>query len=467
MKYTPRDYQKKAIDKTLAWLSSAHTGDAGLIIAPTGSGKAILIAEIVHKSKLKTIIYSPSIEILEQNAEKLDSYGIEYGIFSASAGSKEFKDITLATVGSVVKRIEDLAQFELSIIDEAHLVGAKDNIDGNASMYKQVISQSNTKVVGLTATAYRTSSNMLGTMCKILTRTRSRIFKDIIAVIQVQEMVERGYLCPLTFVEGCGYNIKELEINTTGANYKEKSVKEYNASVNIIGQTAKATIENINERGNCLTFVQFIEEAKQVTEELKSKGIKAEYVTGKTKKADRKKIVEEFKAGEIQAVVNVTAMGVGFDYPGLMSIVIARPIMSIALYCQIVGRGTRIMDGKKDCLIKDLCGTYAKYGNPLDYKYVMCHGDKWRIRLRNNKNYLTGVYLCDMFDFEENMYLKSKGLLRIPEPVEEMLTFGRYKYKPICQLDAWYLLYGVNTFSGKWRDLCKQEYDRRRLGGLY
>ena len=68
----------------------------------------------------------------------------------------------------------------------------------------------------------------------------------------------------------------------------------------------------------------------------------------------------------IQVLVNVDLFGEGFDCPDVEFIQLARPTLSLAKYLQQVGRGMRVFEGKKYCLILDNVGLYRLFGLPSD-----------------------------------------------------------------------------------------------------
>ena len=182
MKYQLRDYQKQASDAAFR----AFNGKAkrnGLLILPTGSGKSLIIADIASRLDGPLLVFQPSKEILEQNFAKLQSYGVfDCGVYSASAGSKDINRITFATIGSVMNHINDFSRFKNILIDECHLTNAK------GGQYKDFIEAQDRRVVGLTATPYRLGQGLNGmSMLKFLTRTRPRIFDDVLYYCQVYD----------------------------------------------------------------------------------------------------------------------------------------------------------------------------------------------------------------------------------------------------------------------------------------
>ena len=97
-------------------------------------------------------------------------------------------------------------------------------------------------------------------------------------------------------------------------------------------------------------------------------GIKALAISARTPADERNRAVERFKQGQIDVLVNVDMFGEGFDCPDVEFIQLARPTLSLAKYLQQVGRGMRVYEGKKYCLILDNVGLYRLFGLPSDYR---------------------------------------------------------------------------------------------------
>ena len=189
--YELRDYQKQAVDAAVRFFANPVKRN-GVIVLPTGAGKSLVIANIALRLNAPVLVFQPSKEILEQNYEKLCSYGVMgVGIFSASFGRKEVQRITFATIGSVKNHKDYFRRFQYVIIDECHFVNAE------AGMYKDFIDTIQCKVLGLTATPYRLySTRFYGSMLRFITRTNPRIFNDLLYHVQVKTLCDRGYLSP-------------------------------------------------------------------------------------------------------------------------------------------------------------------------------------------------------------------------------------------------------------------------------
>lgn len=386
-----RDYQQQASDKAVEFFKSKDKKNAVMVL-PTGSGKSLVIADIAFRLEEPILILQPSKEILEQNFKKLCSYGvIDCSIYSASFNRKEVSRITFATIGSIINKLEEFKHFKYCLIDECHLV----NPDGG--MYKKFISEVGCQVIGLTATPYRLSSTtdyLTGERCsmlKFITRTRPKIFSKVIYQVQIKTLLDMGFLANLDYYQmnPLGWSDKNLRLNSTGADYTDKSVINeykridfYSYLVSIVKRLLSP--KNGVKRKGILVFTRFIEEAQKLTELIPNCVI----VTGDTPKKERDLILTNFKAGLIDVVANVGVLTTGFDYPELDTIVIARPTMSLALYYQIVGRAIRPYEDKQGWIV-DLCGNIKRFGKVEDLELMDEGNGKWIVK--NKDKQLTNI----------------------------------------------------------------------------
>ena len=192
--YKLRDYQQQASDAAVSFFNNKKEKKNAIMVLPTGSGKSLVIADIANRLEGHTLVFQPSKEILQQNFAKMCSYGIlDISIYSASFNQKNISRITFATIGSVIRHTEQFHHFNNIIIDECHLVNAK------GGMYEEFIHATKCKVLGLTATPYRLSTSSWGSMLKFITRTKPRIFSKVIYQVQIQTLLNMGYLADLDY----------------------------------------------------------------------------------------------------------------------------------------------------------------------------------------------------------------------------------------------------------------------------
>lgn len=259
------------------------------------------------------------------------------------------------------------------------------------------------KVVGLTATPYRLSQTVdpktmnskyptYGSILKFLTRTRPRVFTDVLYYCQVGTLLSRGYLARLRYFDMNQIDLDNVRLNTTGADYDDRSLfKEFERvglhsyTLDIVRRLLKP--KNGIERNGILVFTKFVEDAERLAEDL---GPVCEVVSGSTPKKEREEILENFKAGNIKVVANVGVLTTGFDFPALDTIVLARPTMSLALYYQMVGRAIRPYENKEGWIV-DLCGSVTKFGKVENLEVKDTGNGKYIIH--SNGKQLTNILL--------------------------------------------------------------------------
>ncbi len=386
--YQLRDYQQKASDAAVAFFSGKSKKNA-IMVLPTGSGKSLVIADIAARLEGHTLVFQPSKEILEQNYRKLCSYGIlDCGVYSASFNSKQISRITFATIGSVKNHPELFTHFRNVIVDECHLVNPREG------MYREFFHAVQCKVLGLTATPYRLhSSRDFGSMLKFITRTRPCVFSEVIYHVQISTLLDMGYLAKLNYypMNPMGWNELNLKVNTTGADYTDRSVQREYERIDFYSYLVHIVRRLMNPKSGCkrkgiLVFTRFLKEAERLTSSIPGCAI----VSGETPKREREKILEAFKAGEIPVVANVGVLTTGFDYPELDTVVMARPTMSLAMWYQIVGRAIRPHPSKESGWVVDLCGNIKRFGQVSDLRLVDGGNGKWAVFSKGRQ--LTNVY---------------------------------------------------------------------------
>lgn len=368
-----RKYQEMAVESGEKSLRTSKNNE--VIVAPTASGKSLIISELCHRLDDATLILQPTKEILEQNYEKLRSYGIDdVGIYSASiankigrrrskeelqalteeeklleklGGKREIRKYTYATIGSIYEKPELFRHFKYILVDECHLVNPK-----GLGMYKSFFKAiGNPRILGLTATPYRLvqkyykdNGEMFYTsMLQVLNRIHPFFFKSFCFKINNKRLFDEKYLAPIDYIYPVkGIDISELKINTTGADFDEESMERYLNSPSNVANLVEAIVQEDERMKNNLIFCSSIKHAHNSAELLAKMGYDCEVITGKDSSERREKILSDFKSGKIKRLLNVGVLTTGFDMPQLYGVTLARPTMSLALYYQIVGRMIRL-----------------------------------------------------------------------------------------------------------------------------
>ncbi|UPR46405.1 DEAD/DEAH box helicase [Vibrio cyclitrophicus] len=356
--YTLRPYQADSVKSVIHYFRKHQT--PAVLVLPTGAGKSLVIAELARLAKGRVLVLAHVKELVEQNHEKYEGYGLKGSIFSAGLGRKETdQQVVFASVQSVVRNLDSFSnQFSLLVIDECHRVP-----DEKTSSYQKVITHlrennSGIKVLGLTATPYRLG---MGWLYQYHTRgqVRSeepRFFRDCIFELPIRYLLDEGFLTPARMIDApvLSYDFSQLKPASTGR-YKEAELDM------VIEQSKRATPQIVDQiihlaqdKLGIMVFAATVRHAQEILG-LLPEG-EASIVIGDTPTLERDQIINDFKERKIKFLVNVSVLTTGFDAPHVDLIAILRPTESISLYQQIVGRGLRLSPGKKECLVLDYAG---------------------------------------------------------------------------------------------------------------
>lgn len=365
MKFTLRPYQVECQNALHAYICNNTTNPC--VVLPTGAGKSISMASIIefwHRDApyVRGIVLAHRKELVAQNAAKLiEAYpeaGI--GIYSAGLGHRDTdSQIIFASIDSVYKKAGEFPPFDFVFVDEAHRIPP-----AGEGKYRTFIQEArrfnqNLRVVGFTATAFRMGC---GPICH-----KDHILNEVCYEAKITDLINDGFLSPLrSKVSVAQPNLDGVRRNS-GGDYIVKSLADATNKDELVAAAVKEAygIMWAEKRKAAIFFCVDVAHCHAVSEELAKWGIDAPCVTGKTKKNDRDRIIKRFKAREINAVCCVNVLTEGFDAPHIDCIVLLRPTLSAGLFSQMVGRGLRICEGKKDCLVLDFAGCIEEHG-PID-----------------------------------------------------------------------------------------------------
>jgi len=462
-----RKNQKEPIRRATEFFNEKDSMPS-LIVLPTAWGKSILTAFTAKEVKGNLLVLQPSKELLEQNFKKYislcgDDLIVHAGIYSASFGKKEVNKITYATIGSIRKlgKLFKRLGFTKMLIDEAHLYPR-----GMDSMLGDFLRDSEiTHVLGITATPVKLQQNtdMYGGRFSKLQMLTSQskegnFFKNILCVGQVQEMVELGFWSKLEY-KTTGFDRSILVYNSSKSEYTEESVRLSFQANDIHAKITKELNANV-ERRHILVFVPSVAEAIQFSKIYPNSAA----IYGDMDKDKRAQAIEEFRSGKTRVIFNVRVLSTGFDYTGIDCIIFGISTASIALYYQIVGRGTRIDAAKKDCLIIDLAGNVERFGRVEDI--VFEQEGLWRMYGTNGK-LLSGIPIHEIGTITRDNLREKQAEKKVSGKSGKVYTsgksgkvytsgksssvtvmpFGKYKGVEIKNIPGEYKRWALNKFE--------------------
>lgn len=399
-----RDYQQQAVNNTIQFFKKSHA--PAVIVLPTGAGKSLVIAELARIAKGRVLILAHVKELVEQNYEKYKSYDLSAGIFSASLGKKDWDQKAIfGSVQSVARAPNAFFNnFSLLVIDECHRVAEE-----GATQYQEVIKQLQERnpdlfILGLTATPYRLGLGWIYEYSQLgeIKTDKKRFFKQCVFELPLSYMIKNKFLTAPVKVDipvTC-YDFSELTNRDkafTAAEVEEVLKGQKRLTPFIIKNIIDIT-ERYNRQG-VMIFSSSVKHAEEIMTYLPEGDSKL--VLGDTDMADRNEIVQDFKNKKFKYLVNVSVLTTGFDAPHVDVIAILRPTESNSLYQQIVGRGLRLSNDKKDCYILD----YTGMGHDI---YSPEINDK-----RPAKDTVPVIVPCPVCDFENSFwgYTDSEGTL--------------------------------------------------------
>jgi DNA repair protein RadD len=356
-----RPYQQEALT-----VLDAYWDDGGgdpLVAMATATGKSLIIAKLLadiagRYPPFRALILVHVRELIEQNLTHVLKVwpGAPVGINSAGLGWRNWDaPIVLASIQSVFRQPQRLGRRDLIIVDEAHLVP-----HAGDGMYRTLIEtlrkiEPMMRVCGLTATPYRLDSGRLD-------QGEGRIFSDVVFEYGIAEGIRDGWLAPLSS-KATTASIDVRGIACRGGEFVAGDMEQ--AADLVVGGTCDEIVARGQDRRSWLLFCSGFAHAQHVRDALRERGTAAEMVTGETPAAERDQIIASFRRGDIRALANVNVLTTGFNMPEVDLIAMLRPTLSTGLYVQMVGRGTRKAQGKRDCLILDFAGNVYRHG-PVD-----------------------------------------------------------------------------------------------------
>jgi DNA repair protein RadD len=356
-----RPYQRAAIDGLYDYWATKK-GDNPLIVAPTGSGKSLIIAHLIKDAMsfpgTRVLMLTHVKELLEQNAaELLTLYSdADVGFYSASLKKKALhRAITFAGIQSIHKRAFDMVPPpDLVIVDECHLIPRSDSTRYNKFLSDLKLANPAVKIVGLTATPYRLDSGWLH-------KGEGAIFDGIAYDIPIAELMEKGFLAPVVSKAGAR-KIDLSDVGHRGGEFIESDLARAASDPELVRETVTEIVKYGADRRAWLIFSCGVDHANMLREEFEAHSIEAHVVTGADNMTDRADKIERFRRGDYKCLINVNVLTTGFNVPHVDLVALVRATESAGLYVQIVGRGTRIAPGKTDCLVLDYGDNVMRHG---------------------------------------------------------------------------------------------------------
>ena len=352
-----RPHQTAAVEA--AW-SALRAGHNPVLQLPTGTGKSLVAAELARRvvaaECARVWVVTHVQELVKQNANTYYGYTQHRpGVICAGLGLRELgAEATFGTVQSMVGplRAGELPPPHLIIVDEVHRVRHN---RGDGSLYAQMFEACPAaRRVGLSATPWRTDNGL------VYGAGEQFWFTERAFYYTVPDAVRDGWLAPLVGVE----TTHQLETDALEVNedYVLEQVAEAETEA-WLHAVAESLLTLAPHRQHLAVYCPTVNAAERTAAAIgQVTGWHAGTLTGGMSPDTREHVLREFKSGALRVLCSVDTITTGFDFPALDCIVVLRPTVSSNLWVQIQGRGTRLSPGKKNCLVLDYVGNYARLG---------------------------------------------------------------------------------------------------------
>lgn len=352
------------------------THQSVMVQMPTGTGKTVLISEVVKREERR--VKNPCVWIVVHRRELVEQIKktLKRRLGTSLDAEREKSNvIEVFSIQWLTRHYQELEERpSLIVIDEAHHAVAK--------TYEEVMNAyPNAKKLGVTATP-----------CRLTKRGFTDLFEVLLCSHSIPKFIKEGYLSDFDYISlnpnsEDQKKIDGLEKRAADGDYNIAEMQEVldcKPSIERLYQTIKDFASG--KKG--IVYAINIEHAEHIAEYYREQGLAAVAISSKTPKEERRRMIELFKEGSagdkpycaslslittvgedetpkgIQILVNVDLFGEGFDCPDVEFIQLARPTLSLAKYLQMVGRGLRVAKGKECCTLLDNVGLYRLFGLP-------------------------------------------------------------------------------------------------------
>lgn len=377
-----RPYQKECLR---AIVSTAKRECRRMLVAlPTGTGKTVIFSRLPQMmGGRRMLVVAHREELLDQSAARILEANPELSvdIEQAQRRASDKSQVVVASIQTLAvspKRLEALnpETFGAVVIDEAHHTPARSylamlarlklapaNINEDVDFAGNILKVKGKKLnrsawqsfkppkeapylIGFTATPHR--SDGIGLEC---------VYEQIAYQKTIAEMMRDGWLCKIL-----GRRVQSqsdiARVKISHGDYQEKDLSQAVNTLDRNDLIVKA-YQALAAGRQALVFCVDVQHTVDMADAFCNAGLQAMHVIGETSAEIRHNIIDAYKHGKINILCNCMVLTEGFDAPETSCIIMARPTRSSLLYTQMLGRGTRLANGKENLLVIDIADAGA------------------------------------------------------------------------------------------------------------
>ncbi len=324
---------------------------AVLFVLPTGGGKTVVFSTVAHGALHKgrrALIVVHRRELIRQASAKLTAAGVPHGVIAPGFETDTDARIQVASLQTIIGRLEKIGDFNLIILDEAH--------HARAESWKRLLdAQRNARLLGVTATPCRADGKGLGVVA-------AGPFEIMVLGPTTAALIADGFLAPTR----CYVPANRLDlsaIRTRAGDYVASDLEQAVVAAGITGDAVRDYAQRADHQP-AIAFCVSVDHAQKTAEAFRAAGYRAACVHGGLPVSDRDAAIAGLADGGIEILTACDLISEGLDVPAVAAVILLRPTKSLMLHRQQIGRGMRPAAGKMALIVNDHVGNTITHGLP-------------------------------------------------------------------------------------------------------
>lgn len=337
-----RDYQQLSIDQIREHYRQGTK--KVLLHLATGGGKTVVFSDVLRTTAYnghRAIMVVRGRKLVDQASQRLFREGVHHGVLmSGHWNYRPSAPIQICSIDTLIARNLYPAA-RLIVLDEAHYC--------TSPGYLKFIEQyPDSFILAVTATPY-------------VDKSLRHVAEAVVHPITMIKLIEQGFLVDARYFAPSEPDLQGVRVSSSTKDYMAEDLSQAMQKGSLVGDLVHHW-KTLGQNRATLCFAATVGHSKNIVEQFREAGIRAEHCDADTPEPEREKILKRAESGETKVISNVGIFCTGVDLPFIGCIVMARPTKSYNLYIQQAGRGTRPFHGKSDFIILDHAGNVHKHG---------------------------------------------------------------------------------------------------------
>ena len=410
-------FQEAAIQEISKKLNELEDSHNVLFQLPTGGGKTVIFSEITRRyiksTGKKVLILTHRIELCKQTSRMLTEFNVNNMIIDSKVKSvSDDNDFVafVAMVETLNNRLQEekitLNNVGLVIVDEAHY-----NSFRKLFKYFEEVN-----ILGVTATPLSSSIKL----------PMNENYQELVIGESISSLVNKGYLSRATTYS---YNVSldTLKVGING-DYTVKSSEQLYGNYMMQEKLVRA-YEEKSKGKKTLIFNNGIATSFGVYDTFKAAGYEIQHLDHHVGEQERREILQWFKNTPDAILTSVGILTTGFDEPTVETIILNRATRSLALYHQMIGRGSRVTKTKKTFSVIDLGNNLHRFGlwdSPVDWYHIFQAPHQYYDDLKSDE-VIERQFIYEMPDDLKAKFSKSEDIkLNIKAEYDHAMSMGMH-----------------------------------------